>query len=66
MRRCGRGAVAAPTNNKGGVPSVLGLPRPYMKGLGPGEATDRRIDRLVYGLYDLTEEEIEIVEGATS
>ena len=29
------------------------------------EATDRQIDRLVYELYELTEEEIEIVEGAT-
>jgi hypothetical protein len=28
------------------------------------EATDRRIDRLVYELYGLTEEEIGIVEGA--
>ena len=27
------------------------------------DATDRRIDRLVYELYDLTEEEIGIVEG---
>ncbi len=27
------------------------------------EATDRQIDRLVYELYDLTEEEIAIVEG---
>jgi hypothetical protein len=28
------------------------------------EATDRQIDRLVYELYRLTEEEIKIVEGA--
>jgi len=28
-------------------------------------ATDRQIDRLVYELYGLTEEEIGIVEGAT-
>ncbi len=28
------------------------------------EATDRQIDRLVYELYDLTEEEIKIVEGS--
>jgi hypothetical protein len=27
-------------------------------------ATDRQIDRLVYQLYDLTEEEIKLVEGA--
>jgi len=27
------------------------------------DATDRQIDRLVYELYGLTEEEIEIVEG---
>jgi len=27
------------------------------------EATDRRIDRLVYELYGLTEEEIRVVEG---
>jgi hypothetical protein len=27
-------------------------------------ATDRQIDALVYALYGLTEEEIEIVEGA--
>jgi hypothetical protein len=26
-------------------------------------ATDRRIDRLVYDLYGLTEDEIQIVEG---
>jgi hypothetical protein len=31
----------------------------------PIEATDRQIDRLVYELYGLMEEEIEIVEGAT-
>jgi hypothetical protein len=29
------------------------------------EATDRQIDRLVYELYGLTEEEIRIVEEAT-
>ena len=29
------------------------------------EATDREIDRLVYELYGLTEEEIAPVEGAT-
>jgi hypothetical protein len=29
-------------------------------------ATDRQIDRLVYELYGLTEEEIRIVEGATA
>ena len=29
------------------------------------EATDRQIDALVYELYELTEEEVEIVEGAT-
>lgn len=29
------------------------------------EATDRQIDALVYELYDLTDEEIRIVEGAT-
>lgn len=28
------------------------------------DATDRQIDRLVYELYDLTEEEIKIVEGS--
>jgi flagellin-like hook-associated protein FlgL len=28
------------------------------------EATDAEIDRLVYGLYGLTKEEIAIVEGA--
>jgi len=28
------------------------------------EATEREIDRLVYELYGLTEEEIAIVEGA--
>lgn len=27
------------------------------------EATDNQIDKLVYGLYGLTEEEIRIVEG---
>jgi hypothetical protein len=30
------------------------------------DATDRQIDRLVYELYGLTEEEIRIVEEATS
>jgi len=30
------------------------------------EATDAEIDRLVYDLYGLTEEEIAIVEGASS
>jgi hypothetical protein len=29
------------------------------------DATDREIDRLVYDLYGLTEEEIMIVEGTT-
>ena len=29
------------------------------------KATDRQIDALVYALYDLTEEEIRIVEEAT-
>ena len=29
------------------------------------EATDRQIDRLVYELYGLTEEEIELVEAAS-
>jgi len=29
------------------------------------QATDRQIDALVYELYGLTEEEIEIVEGET-
>ena len=29
------------------------------------EATDRRIDQLVYELYGLTDEEIRIVEAAT-
>jgi len=29
------------------------------------DATDRRIDRLVYELYDLTDDEIAIVEEAT-
>ena len=29
-------------------------------------ATDRQIDRLVYELYDLTEEEIKIFEQATA
>ncbi len=29
------------------------------------DATDRQIDRLVYELYGLTEEEVGIVEGAT-
>jgi hypothetical protein len=28
------------------------------------EATDRQIDKLVYELYGLTEEEVEIVENA--
>ena len=27
------------------------------------EATDRQIDKLVYKLYDLTDEEIEVVKG---
>ena len=27
-------------------------------------ATDRKIDQLVYKLYDLTEEEVKIVEGS--
>ena len=30
------------------------------------DGTDRQIDRLVYELYDLTEEEIAIVEEATN
>jgi hypothetical protein len=30
------------------------------------EATDREIDRLVYELYGLSDEEIAIVEGAAS
>jgi hypothetical protein len=37
-------------------------------GVGPRagiEATDREIDRLVYKLYGLTDEEIALVEAAT-
>ena len=34
--------------------------RPLLKDI---EATDRLIDRIVYQLYGLTEEEIEVVEG---
>jgi hypothetical protein len=30
------------------------------------EATDKQIDRLVYELYGLTEEEVKIVEEATA
>ena len=30
------------------------------------EVTDRQIDRLVYALYGLTEEEVRIVEEATA
>ncbi len=30
------------------------------------EATDRRIDKLVYALYELTDKEIEIVESSGS
>jgi hypothetical protein len=30
------------------------------------EATDRQIDRLVYELYELTDDEIRIVEEATT
>jgi len=30
------------------------------------DATDREIDRLVYQLYNLTEEEIQIIEDATA
>ena len=30
------------------------------------DAADRRIDRLVYDLYNLTDEEIRIVEGTTT
>jgi len=30
------------------------------------DATDRQIDRLVYELYDLTDDEIRIVEEATA
>jgi len=57
-----------------GSPSVV--PKPgYFDGLGSPsynravlkrqiDATDRQIDRLVYELYELTAEEIAIVEGA--
>ena len=31
--------------------------------LDPIESTDRQIDKLVYELYGLTEEEIKVVEG---
>ena len=30
------------------------------------EATDRQIDRLVYELYGLTEEEIELIKGTAA
>jgi len=30
------------------------------------EATDRQMDQLVYKLYDLTDEEIKIVEGESN
>ena len=39
------------------------MPRPYMRHIA---ATDREIDRLVYELYGLTEEEIKIVEGESA
>jgi len=38
-------------------------PRLAMTGQRQIDATDREIDRLVYGLYGLTDQEIRIVEG---
>ena len=37
--------------------------RPCSGATPKAEATDRQIDTLVYELYGLTEEEIELVEG---
>jgi len=41
------------------------MPSPPVGRPGPGRrgATGTRIDRLVYALYGLTEEEIKLVEG---
>jgi len=36
------------------------MPRPYTRWVA---ATDKEIDRLVYDLYELTDEEIAVVEG---
>jgi len=48
-----------------GLPSPSVLPKPgYFDGLG-SPSYNRQIDRLVYELYELTAEEIAIVEGAT-
>ncbi|MGB2984860.1 MAG: hypothetical protein WBE26_03175 [Phycisphaerae bacterium] len=47
-----------------GAPRTTG-PLPYGRGSEWIDATDRQIDNLVYELYDLTDEEIRIVEEAT-
>ena len=48
----------------------MGAPKPRIRHQMPGtdrqiDATDGQIDRLVYELYGLTEDEIKIVEEAT-
>jgi hypothetical protein len=49
------------------APSPCPLPKGEERTLTAGkvEATDREIDRLVYELFGLSEEEIRLVEGAT-
>ncbi len=50
-----------------GIPlGVQEIPMPASARHGKIDATNRRIDRLVYDVYGLTAEEIKIVEEATS
>ena len=54
------GRLQTATGNKVWSKSGLGCPCKKI------DATDRQIDRLVYDLYGLTEEEIRIVEEGTT
>ena len=70
----GRGSVTTPLPHGRGSDQMLDLHKQLSAAKMSHEktaiqrqidATDRRIDRLAYKLYDLTEEEIHIVEEAT-
>ena len=49
----------------GHAPAASKLPGRQTASIRQLDATDRQIDKLVYELYGLTEEEIAIVEEAT-
>ena len=59
----GRGRKFASPRPLARFPAVARTPQEQEMLLREIEATDGQINRLVYGLYELTEEEVRIVEG---